>query len=150
MDVGTADAEAFFDKGVLPAFPDGEIGIGVGDIVKIPANKGGMRASVQFCPYLFGLVSPQAECVAELFGDGAGGHEDAVIHILDDLDVVEVLAFEEDGLKVGGKYPDSVLACEDIGGDEAFHGRDLFFLGIPYKERICERIPGKNDHTALV
>ena len=86
MDIGTADAEASFDKGVLPAGPDGEIGIRIGDIVKIPANKGGMRAFVQFRTYLFSLVSSQAECMAELFGDGAGGHKDAVIDILDDLD----------------------------------------------------------------
>lgn len=150
MDIGTADAEAFFDKGVLPAGPDGEIGIRIGDIVKIPANKGGMRAFVQLCPYLFGLVSPQAECMAELFGDGAGGHKDAVIDILNDLDVAEVLAFEQDRLEVGGKDPDGVLACKDVNSNKTFLGGQLIFPWIPHKEGIRKRIPGKNDYAALV
>jgi hypothetical protein len=94
VDISTANAEAFFDIGVLPAAPDGEIGIRIGNIVEIPANHCRMRAFVQLCPYLFGLVSPQAKCITELFGDGTGGHEDAVVYILDDLDIVKVLALE--------------------------------------------------------
>ena len=150
MDICAADTEAFLDIGVLPAAPDGEIGKGIGDIVEIPANNCRMRAFVQFRPYLFGLVSPQAECIAKLFGDGTGGHEDAVVDILYDLDIVKILAFEEDGLEVGGKYPDSVFACENIGSDETFRGGDLIFLWIPHKKGICKWIPGENDYPALV
>ncbi len=34
--VGSADSKSFADKSILPAIPDGEIGIGIGNVIEIP------------------------------------------------------------------------------------------------------------------
>jgi len=96
MDIGPANAEAFCDKSVLPTIPDGEICIGIGDIIKISANDSRMRAFIQLCAYLFGLVSPPAKSIAKLFCDGSGSLENTIVDLLDDLDVMKVLCPEED------------------------------------------------------
>jgi hypothetical protein len=150
MDIGTADAESFGDECIIPAAPDGEISVGIRDVVEISANNGRIGAFIQLCPDLFGLVAAEAKSVAELFGNRAGGHKDAVIDILDELDVVKILAPEQDRLEVRGIYPHGILSDKHIGCDETFLGAHFVLPHIAQDEGIHDGISRKDDHSAII
>jgi len=150
IDVSTADAKAPRYIRILPIATDGEIGVRVGDIVKIAAYQGRVGAFIQLCPNLFGLVSPLAKGIAKLFGDGSGCRQDTVIDILDDLDVMEILGFEQDRLQVGRKHPYRVITHLYIGRNQAFGRPHPILQGIAHDKGVRKRVPGKDHNPSLI
>src|SRR6267142_743884 len=76
MDKGPADTEPSLQKGVFPWSPDGEVGIRIGDVVKIPADDPRERAAVQPGANLLRLIAPVPEGVGQFFCNGFGGRKD--------------------------------------------------------------------------
>src|SRR3984957_6639399 len=61
IDICPAYTESFLQESVLPATPDGKIGIEIGNIVKVPANHSRIRAFIQLRSYFLRLVPPMPE-----------------------------------------------------------------------------------------
>ena len=150
IDIGSADAESLFQKGVLPFAADIIIGIGIGDVIEVAADDPGIGTFVELFPDLHGLIRPMSEGITELLCDGFGGSKNAVVHVLDNLYIMKVLASEEDGLEMGGKDPDRVIPDPDVGGDEAFGRPDPIGMGITQDGRVHDRVTGENDNARLV
>jgi len=150
MNVSTTDTKALRDISILPIATDGEIGIGIGNVVEITAYEGRIGAFIQLGPYLFGLISPLAKSITELFDDGAGSHQDAILHILDDLDVMEILGFEQNRLQMGRKHPYRVPADLNIGRNKAFGCPHPILQGVSHDKGVRKRIPRKDHYPGLI
>ena len=150
IDIGPADAKSLFKEGVLPVAADIKIGIGIGDVIEVTADDPGIGAFVELFPDLHGLVCPMSEGITKLHCNGFGSGKNTVVHVLDDLYIMEVLAPEEDGLEMSGKDPDRIVPDADIGRYEAFGNLDPLRMGIPQDGRIHDRVAGENDNTCLV
>ena len=85
IDIGPADAESLFQKGVLPVAAYIIIGIGIGYIIEVTADDPGIGTFVELSPDLHGLVCPMSESISELLCNGFGGGKNAVVHVLDNL-----------------------------------------------------------------
>ena len=138
--ISAADAEPLFNKGVAPGAPDREIGIGVGDIVEVPADNGGIRAAVKLLPNLHGLFGAETKGIPKLFRDGHGCGEDAVIDIPDDLEIVEILAAKQYRLQMRGIDPHRISVYIDIGPDQALRRLDPVRPSIVRDQRVRDRV----------
>jgi hypothetical protein len=88
--------------------------------------------------------------ITELLCNGFGGGKNAVVHVLDNLDIVKVLTSEEDGLEMGGKDPDRIISDTDVGCDEAFGSPDPIRVRITQGGRVHDRVFGENDSPGLI
>src|SRR6266567_1816285 len=86
--ISTTDTEASLYKCILPPAPDGKIGIGVRDIVEIPANDCRIGTFIQLPPHRIHLVCPMPVGDPQFFYDRPASLQDAVINIFNDLDVM--------------------------------------------------------------
>ena len=122
MGKGPANAKSFLNKSVLAVPADMGINIGIGHIVKIPANNGREWTPVQLRPDGIGLPAPKTISTPEFFDDRPGGLQEAVIDIYDNIQVMVILAVEEDRLQVSGEYAKGLISYLYIRSDQAFSG----------------------------
>ena len=147
---GPADPESLLEPCVLPVASDGGVSIGIGDVVKIAGDKGGVGAAVQADPYFLRLIGTVPEGVAELADNGAGSVHDAVIYIPDNLQVAVFLAAEQHGLKVGRKDADGVLTGQDIRSNQAFSCAEAVRAFVYMYKGIQDREPREDDYPGSV
>ena len=150
IDIGPADAKSLFQEGVLPVAADSVVGIGIGNIIEVTTDDPGIGTLVELFADLHGLVSPMFKGITEFLCNGSGGGKNAVVHVLDDLYIMKILAPEEDGLEMGGKDPDRIIPDTDVGGDEAFCSPDPIRAGITQDGRVHYRVPGEKDHSRFI
>ena len=150
IDIGPADAKSLFQEGVLPVTANIIISIGIRDVIEVTADDPGIGTFVELFPDLHGLVCPMSEGITELHCNGFGGGKNAVVHVLDDLYIMEVLPPEEDGLEMSGKDPDRIIPDAEVGCYEAFSNLDPIGMGVSEDGRIHDRVAGEDDDTRLV
>ena len=139
-----ANTKAFFKEGVLPAVLDMEISEGVGHIIEIAAENGGVRTGIQRFPHPGSLYAPPAEGQSHLHKNILRRHQGFFVLRADLLQVVVVAFFEFERLQVRGKQSYGIGVFYDIRVNKTFGHR------VSYPARVYDGIFREDDAARLV